>query len=50
MFIEARRNIDLILNNETPEFIAYSPNYWQWFAHQENHCLLDEGRSYENQT
>jgi hypothetical protein len=29
-----------VLNRQRPDRIVYAPNYWQWFAHQQNHHLL----------
>ena len=29
-----------VLNRQTPDHIVFSPNLWQWFAHNRNHGLL----------
>jgi Uroporphyrinogen decarboxylase (URO-D) len=29
-----------VLRREKPDRIVYAPNYWQWFAHQQDHGLL----------
>jgi hypothetical protein len=29
-----------VLRRKTPPRIVFAPNYWQWFAHQQNHGLL----------
>jgi hypothetical protein len=29
-----------VLQRQTPARIVYAPNYWQWFAHHQNHGLL----------
>jgi hypothetical protein len=29
-----------VLQRRTPARIVYAPNYWQWFAHHQNHGLL----------
>ena len=29
-----------VLNRQTPEHIVFSPNLWQWFAHNRNHGTL----------
>ena len=34
--------LDRIIKRETPQRIAYAPNYWQWFAHHSNHGTLPE--------
>ncbi len=35
-----RPQVERVLRRETPERILYAPNYWQWFAHQQNHGRL----------
>lgn len=35
-----RKRLQQLLNRQGPGRIIYAPNYWQWFAHQRNHCLL----------
>ena len=32
--------VDAVLRRKTPPRMVYAPNYWQWFAHQQNHGLL----------
>lgn len=29
-----------VLNRQTPDSVVFSPNLWQWFAHNRNHGLL----------
>ena len=29
-----------VLNRKTPDFLVFSPNLWQWFAHHRNHGVL----------
>jgi hypothetical protein len=29
-----------VLQRQRPDRIVYAPNYWQWFAHHQNHGLL----------
>lgn len=29
-----------VLRRERPDRVVYAPNYWQWFAHHQNHGLL----------
>ncbi len=36
----AQTQVRRVLNREQPDRIVYAPNYWQWFAHQQNHGLL----------
>ena len=35
-----RQQVERVLRREPPARIVYAPNYWQWFAHQQNHGLL----------
>jgi hypothetical protein len=32
----------MIMKNRQPSRFVYSPNYWQWFKHQQDHNLLPE--------
>ena len=35
-----RECVKSVLQRRTPARIVYAPNYWQWFAHRQNHGLL----------
>lgn len=35
-----RECVDSVLARKTPPRMVYAPNYWQWFAHHQNHGLL----------
>ncbi len=35
-------NIARVLNNQDPNRFVYAPNYWQWFAHHQNHGSLPD--------
>ena len=35
-------NVERVLRNQTPAGMVYAPNYWQWFAHHQNHGLLPD--------
>jgi hypothetical protein len=35
-----RECVQSVLQRKTPARIVYAPNYWQWFAHHQNHGLL----------
>ncbi len=39
---DSLKNIEKILDGKAPDYIVYSPNYWQWFTHHKNHDLLDD--------
>ena len=38
--LSPRERLLRVLRRQRPDRIAYAPNYWQWFAHQQNHGLL----------
>jgi len=38
--LTARERLRRFLNRQHSGRIVYAPNYWQWFAHQQNHGLL----------
>ncbi len=38
--VSVRQRLQHLLNRQRPGHIVYAPNYWQWFAHQQNHGLL----------
>ncbi|MGA2177459.1 MAG: uroporphyrinogen decarboxylase family protein [Verrucomicrobiota bacterium] len=38
--VTARERLRRLLNRQRSDRIVYAPNYWQWFAHQQNHGLL----------
>jgi hypothetical protein len=40
--INARAEVEKILDNRFPSRFVYAPNYWQWFKHQKDHDLLPE--------
>jgi hypothetical protein len=35
-----RECVKSVLQRKTPARVVYAPNYWQWFAHHQNHGLL----------
>jgi len=35
-----RECVESVLARKTPSRMVYAPNYWQWFAHHQNHGLL----------
>lgn len=35
-----RECVNAVLQRKPPARIVYAPNYWQWFAHHQNHGLL----------
>jgi hypothetical protein len=35
-----RECVKSVLQRKTPGRVVYAPNYWQWFAHHQNHGLL----------
>lgn len=35
-----RPAVEALIARRRPERIVYSPNYWQWFSHHQNHGLL----------
>ena len=37
-----RECVESVLARKTPPRMVYAPNYWQWFAHHQNHGLLHE--------
>lgn len=37
-----REAVRAVLDRRRPERFVYAPNYWQWFAHQQNHRLPPE--------
>ena len=37
-----RECVEAVLARKTPPRMVYAPNYWQWFAHHQNHGLLPE--------
>jgi len=37
-----RECVKAVLARKTPPRMVYAPNYWQWFAHHQNHGLLPE--------
>lgn len=38
-----RECVAAVLARKTPPRMVYAPNYWQWFAHHQNHrCLPEE--------
>jgi hypothetical protein len=34
--------VEAVLARKAPPRMVYAPNYWQWFAHHQNHGLLPE--------
>jgi hypothetical protein len=38
--LSAQDQVRRVLNRQRPGRIVYAPNYWQWFAQQQNHGLL----------
>jgi hypothetical protein len=38
--ITRRERVKRVLQRKPPGRIVYAPNYWQWFAHHQNHGLL----------
>ncbi len=42
MFSDSKENIEKVLANRTPSRIVFAPNYWQWFAHHQNHQILPD--------
>jgi uroporphyrinogen-III decarboxylase len=34
--------VQAVLKRETPSRFVFAPNYWQWFAHQQNHNTVPE--------
>ncbi|MEI6198031.1 MAG: uroporphyrinogen decarboxylase family protein [Verrucomicrobiota bacterium] len=38
--IVPQEQVRRVLRRERPDRVVYAPNYWQWFAHQQNHGLL----------
>ena len=35
-----RECVESVLARKAPPRVVYAPNYWQWFAHHQNHGLL----------
>ncbi len=42
MLSDSKENIEKVLANKTPSRIVFAPNYWQWFAHHQNHQILPD--------
>jgi len=38
--IVPQEQVRRVLRRERPDRVVYAPNYWQWFAHHQNHGLL----------
>jgi len=38
--IAKQERVKRVLQRQSPGRIVYTPNYWQWFAHHQNHGLL----------
>jgi hypothetical protein len=38
--ITRQQRVKNVLRRQSPGRIVYAPNYWQWFAHHQNHGLL----------
>ncbi len=34
--------VKTVLNRKSPSDFVFAPNYWQWFAHQQNHNTIPE--------
>ena len=50
MALNPSSNIAKVLKNQDPGRFVYAPNYWQWFAHHQNHGILpDEIRHCKSQ-